>query len=367
MAEQSSRPIFVFVGDYTTRNGRAEGIYVYELDAQTGALAHRQTVAGPVNPSFLALHPSRRFLYAVSEMQDVDGRTGGGLMAFAIDQTTGALRMLNQQSSQGAGPCHVAVEATGKYALVANFQSGSIAMLPIQSDGSLAPASDVIQHAGSSAHPERQRGPHAHSINPDPTNRFALVADLGLDKVLTYRLDLAAGKLRPHDYPWAQTRAGAGPRHVDFHPNGRYVYVINEIDSTLSSFAYDATAGTMQELNTLSTLPADFTGNNSTADVHVAPSGAFVYGSNRGHDSIAVFAIDEATGKTSARGHVSTQGRTPRNFAIDPTGTFLLAANQNTDNVVTYRLNPETGMPEPTGAVAAIPSAVCLKIVPFGG
>ena len=366
MTAQSARPTLVYIGTYTKGNGKAEGIYVYEFDPSDGALTHRHTVRGPVNPSFLALDPSQQYLYAVSEIQDSEGRAGGGVSAFRVDQATGALTALNQQSSGGAGPCHVSVEATGKYALVANFGSGSIAMLPIEGDGSLAPASDSVQHVGASAHAQRQASAHAHSINPDPENRFALVADLGMDKVLIYRMDLAAGKLQPHDHPWSQARAGAGPRHLAYHPNGRFVYVINEIDSTMGAYTYDAAVGALQEIHTLSTLPEGYSGNNSTADVHLNPSGTFLYGSNRGHDSIAVFAVDAATGRMTAQGQVSTQGRTPRNFGIDPTGTFLLAANQATDTIVSYRLNPHTGMPEPTGAVAQVPSAVCLKFVVLG-
>jgi 6-phosphogluconolactonase len=363
---QNNGSALVYIGAYTKGNGKAEGIYVYEFDARDGSLHHRHTVRGPVNPSFLTLDPSQQHLYCVSEIQDAEGRAGGGVLAFRVDQASGGLTALNQQSSGGAGPCHVSVEASGKYALVANFGSGSVAMLPIQADGSLAPASDFVQHTGSSAHPQRQASAHAHSINPDPANRFALVADLGMDRVLVYRMDLTAGKLQPHDHPWSQARAGAGPRHLAYHPNGRFVYVINEIDSTMSVYTYDAAAGRLEEIQALSTLPESFSGNNSTADVHLTPSGAFLYGSNRGHDSIAVFAVDAVSGTLTARGHVSTQGRTPRNFAIDPSGTFLLAANQATDNIVSYRLNPANGMPEPTGAVAQVPSAVCLKFVEFG-
>ncbi|MGI8916626.1 MAG: lactonase family protein [Chloroflexota bacterium] len=359
--------MLVYVGTYTKGNSTSEGIYVYALDPKSGVLTHRHTIRGPVNPSFLALDPSQQHLYAVSERQDAAGAAGGGVSAFRVDQTTGNLTALNQQSSGGAGPCHVSVEATGKFALVANFGSGSIAMLPIQSDGALAPASDFVQHVGSSAHPQRQHSAHAHSINPDPDNRFALVADLGMDRVLVYRLDLAEGKLRPHDHPWSQARAGAGPRHLAYHPNGRFVYVINEIDSTMGAYAFDAGAGTLTEIQTLSTLPEGYTEDNSTADVHLSPSGRFLYGSNRGHDSIAVFAVDADTGRLIARGHVSTQGRTPRNFGIDPTGMFLLAANQATDTIVSFRLNPDSGMPEPTGAVAPVPRPVCLKFGALGG
>ena len=358
----------VYVGTYTRElphgRGKSDGIYVYAMDTATGALSHIQTVTGVPNPAFLALHPSGRYLYSVNSQGEIDGRKGGAVSAFAIDPATGTLTYLNRQPSEGVGPCHVSVEQTGRYVLVASYGSGSIAMLPIGAEGQLEPASDAVQHAGSSVNPRRQEGPHAHSINVSPGNRFALVPDLGLDKVLVYRLDLDAGKLVPNDPPAGLAAPGAGPRHLDFHPNGRYVYVINELDSTLAAYAYDDTRGTLDPIQTVSTLPEGFSGENSCADVHVHPNGRFVYGSNRGHDSLAIFAIDEATGRLTALGHTSTQGRVPRNFAIDPTGTFAYAANQDTDTIVTFRIDPATGALTPTGDVTNVLTPVCVKIVP---
>jgi 6-phosphogluconolactonase len=246
--------------------------------------------------------------------------------------------------------------------LVANYGGGSVAVLPIQEDGQLGAATDVVQHVGSSIHPTRQQEPHAHSITLDPTNRYALACDLGLDQVLIYRFDSAAGKLAPNDPPGAPLRPGAGPRHLAFHPSGRYVYVINELDSTLTVFAWDETRGTLREIHTMPTLPEDFAGKNTCADLHVAPSGRFVYGSNRGHDSIVIFAINAQTGELSYVGHESTRGQTPRNFAIDPTGTFLLAANQRSDTIVSFRINQETGKLTPTGQVTRVPTPVCIKV-----
>jgi 6-phosphogluconolactonase len=235
-------------------------------------------------------------------------------------------------------------------------------MYPVQVDGRLGAASDIVQHYGSSVDPERQTAPYAHSVNIDPDNRYALVADLGMDKVMVYRLDLEQGKLVPNDPPFASLHAGAGPRHLAFHPNRKYVYVINELDSTMTAFSYLAEAGELSEIQTLSTLPEGYPGEQSScADIHVAPSGKFVYGSNRGHDSIAIFAVDLATGKLSLVGHESTQGKTPRNFAIDPSGTFLLAANQDSSTVVSFRIDQQTGELHPTGDVAQIPTPVCLK------
>ncbi len=358
---------FVYVGCYTKSgrrgHGNAEGIGVYRLDPQTSALTFASVATEPINPSFLTLHPNKRFLYSVNETHETDGQIGGAVCAFAVDQSTGALTYLNKQSSNGVGPCHVSVEQTGRFVLVANYQSGSVAMLPIQNDGSLAQASDFHQHQGSSVNPQRQEGPHAHSINVDPNNRFALVPDLGMDKVMVYHLDLENGKLVPNDVPWATLAPGSGPRHLDFHPNQRWVYVINELASTLSVFDYNANQGTLREIQTISTLPSDFTGQSTCADVHVHPSGRFVYGSNRGHDSIAIFAIDGATGRMTPIGHESTQGRIPRNFTLNAEGTFLWAANQATDNIVHYRIDQATGKLTPTGQVTASPTPVCLKIV----
>ncbi|HVB96429.1 MAG TPA: lactonase family protein [Chloroflexota bacterium] len=358
---------FVYVGCYT-KNGRrghgnAEGISVCRLNPETSALDLVGVATEPINPSFLTLHPNKRFLYSVNETHETDGQIGGAVCAFAVDQSTGMLTYLNKQSSRGVGPCHVSVEHTGRFALVANYQSGSVAMLPIQSDGSLGPASDFHQHAGSSVNPQRQEGPHAHSINVDPSNRYALVPDLGMDKVMVYRLDLDNGKLVPNDVPWATLAPGSGPRHLDFHPNHRWVYVINEIASTVTVFEYVGSLGTLREIQTVPTLPSDFSGSSTCADVHVHPSGKFVYGSNRGHDSIAIFAIDEATGRMTSLGHEPTGGKTPRNFALNSEGTFLWAANQGTDNIVHYRIDQTSGKLTPTGQITASPTPVCLKIV----
>ena len=368
MAGQTGAGPLVYVGTYTEGEqrprGRAEGIYVYQLDPATGALAHRHTTPGVVNPSFLALHPNGRFLYAVNEVEGPEGQPGGEVSAFALDPATGAATFLNRQPSHGNAPCHLCVDGEGRYVLAANYSSGSVAVLPVEADGRLAPASDVVQHRGGSVHPERQRGPHAHSVTLDPSGRFALVADLGLDQVLTYRLDRQRGTLLPHDTPWAQVTAGAGPRHLAFHPGGRFAYVIDELDSTLTAFAYDGERGTLRELQRLSTLPAGYGGTSHCADVHVAPSGRFVYGSNRGHDSIAGFRVDQQSGRLSALGHTPTQGRTPRNFNIDPTGTYLFAANQNSDSIVTFRIDAETGALAPAGPVAEVPTPVCIVFAP---
>jgi 6-phosphogluconolactonase len=361
MSDQNGGQTLVYVGTYT--RGESEGIYVYRMDPASGALEFSSKAIGIENPSFLDIDPSRRFLYAVAEIGGSSGSPGGAVNAYSITPGSGQLTYLNQQSTLGDGPCHLSVDHTGKYVLVANYGSGSVCILPVESDGRLGESTDFVQHEGSSVDPQRQQGPHAHSINIDAANRFAFAPDLGIDKVMIYRLDLSRGKLVPSDQRSVQIKAGAGPRHFDFHPGGGYAYVINELDSTVTAFAYDGSSGSLRELQTVSTLPDDFAGTSHTADVHVAPSGRFLYGSNRGHDSIAVFAIDEATGELSYVDREPTGGETPRNFAIDPTGTFLLAANQDTDTIVTFRIDQQTGKLESTGHVAEVPAPVCLKFL----
>jgi 6-phosphogluconolactonase len=256
------------------------------------------------------------------------------------------------------------VDHTGRFVLVANYIGGSVCVLPIQENGRLGEATDFVQHHGSSVNPDRQLAPHAHSFNIDAGNQFGFVADLGTDKIVVYKLDLDGGKLLPNDFPWAEAKAGAGPRHFDFHPDGRHAYVINELDSTVTAFDYQPESGTLNAKQTISTLPESYAGTSHCADVHVSPSGRFLYGSNRGHDSIAIFAIDENSGELSSVGHQSTQGETPRNFAIEPAGNFLLAANQDSDTIVTFKVDQETGRLDPTGQVTQVPVPVCIKMIP---
>ena len=361
MTKHNNEEILVYIGTYT--RGESEGIYVYRMDNSSGALEFASVASGVKNPSFVAIGPKQRYLYAVNEISDLDGKPSSAVSAFSIDQKTGELALLNHQPSQGAGPCHLSVDATGQFVLVANYGSGSVAAFPINSDGKLGEASDFVQHQGSSVDPRRQKGPHAHSINLDKNNRFAFAPDLGLDKIMIYELDLTQGKLKPADEPWAKVKAGAGPRHFAFHPSSKYAYVINEIISSITAFTYDEKRGALREIQTISTLPEDFSGTSHCADVHVSPSGKFVYGSNRGHDSIAIFAIDESTGKLNCVGYESTRGKSPRNFAIDPTGTFLLAANQDTNTVVTFRIDQQTGKLMATDYVAEVPKPVCLRLI----
>jgi 6-phosphogluconolactonase len=364
-ADTARRPdkLIVYFGTYT--GGESKGIYIYHMEAATGALTPAGVGEGAVNPSFLALHPGGRFLYAASETGNFGGKKSGAVAAFAIDPKTGALTLLNQESSEGTSPCHVVVDKGGKNLLVANYSSGTAAVLPIREDGRLGPATSVVKHAGSGADKRRQEGPHAHSINLDAANRFAFVADLGLDKVMIYRFDAAQGTLAPNDPPSASTAPGAGPRHFSFHPGGRHAYVINELNSTVTAFAYDEAKGALKEIHSVSTLPGDFKGPSTTAEVQVTPDGKFLYGSNRGHDSLAVFSIDAATGKLTPAGFHPTRGKTPRNFGIDPSGRWLLAANQGSGSVTVFRIDAKTGKLEPAGDPLQVPKPVCVKFLPM--
>lgn len=359
-ASASGESFRLYIGTYT--GAESKGIYLSRFDAQTGKLSPAELAAEVPSPSFLAIAPGGKFVYAVSEIGDFEGKKTGAVAALAVDPVTGKLTLLNKQPSAGAGPCHVTVDQSGRHVLVANYGGGSVASLPIAPDGRLGPATSAIQHQGKSVNPQRQEGPHGHSINLDAAGRFALAADLGLDQVLVYRFDAQRGTLTPHDPPAAHLAPGAGPRHFAFHPNGRYAYVINELASTVTAFVYDAAAGTLRQLQTISTLPQEVPGN-STADIHVHPSGKFLYGSNRGHDSIAVFRVDPASGKLTAAGHQKTGGRTPRNFSLDPTGKFLLAANQDSNDVTVFRIDPATGALAPTGERLQVGRPVCLQFV----
>jgi 6-phosphogluconolactonase len=274
---------------------------------------------------------------------------------------------MNEVAARGADPCHIAFDKTGKFALVANYTGGSVAVFPVQGDGHIGESSAFVQHAGSSINKERQEGPHAHWIETTPDNRFAIAVDLGLDELLVYRFDADAktkpGSLTTNSPPDAKLDPGAGPRHLAFHPNGKFAYVVNELQSSITAFSYDASHGELHKLKTVSTLPKGFSGSNDTAEIKVHPSGKFLFASNRGHDSIAVFSIDSHTGALTLVDHFPTQGKTPRNFEIDPTGKFLFVANQETNNIVIFRIDPNSGRLTPTGQTLHVPSPVCLKFM----
>jgi 6-phosphogluconolactonase len=341
--------------------GRGDkNIHVGKLDTSTGALTDVRQAAELPAPSFICIAPNHHFLYAVSE-----GRTAekSGISAFAIGPD-GALTLLNRQPSGGAGPCYVAVDPEGKCVLAANYASGSMVVFPLQSDGSLGARSTFIQdHGSSGVNPGRQEGPHAHCALTDPGDHYAFDCDLGLDQVLIYKIDPATGILTPNDPPFFSGKPGAGPRHLTFHPNGRFAYLINELDSTIVTLAYDASKGTLAAQQTSALLPEDFKGKSTAAEVAVHPSGKFVYGSNRGHDSITVFSCDPETGHLTLVEHHSSGGKTPRNFEIDPTGGFLLAANQSGE-IVVFRIDPATGKLHETGSVVHVPIPMCIQCIP---
>jgi 6-phosphogluconolactonase len=348
----SPREWIVYVGTYTGRNSK--GIYAYRFEAATGKLTPLGLAGEIGSPSFLAVHPNQRFLYAVGET------AAGTVSSFSIDRVTGMLKLLNTVPSQGSGPCHVEFDRTGKWLFVANYNSGSIAALPVHEDGRLGEAATFVQHSGASADPQRQAGPHAHSVNISPDNRFLLVADLGLDEVLTYKFDATRGALIRNNPPFAKIAAGSGPRHLAFGPDEKFVYLLSEMKATVTTMAYNKSHGTLTGIQTLSTLPNDLSGPKSGAEIAVHPNGKFLYASNRGHESIAIFDIDPKKGTLTSGTWVATRGKSPRHFAIDPTGTFLFAANQDSNNVVVFRIDPKTGGLTPTGDVLEVGSPVCV-------
>lgn len=354
----------VYFGTYT--RGISKGIYVSRLEASTGKVSEPTLAAETTNPSFLAVHPNKKFLYAVGEVNDFAGKKTGAVVGFRIDAETGSLEKLNEQPSGGLGPCHLSVDRSGRNVLVANYGGGSVSVVPIGKDGRLAEPTAFIQHQGSSVNAKRQTAPHAHGIYTDHGNRFVFVPDLGLDKVLIYRFDATRGTLTPNDPAFAPVSAGSGPRHLAFHPDGKLVYVINELTCTVSAFRYDHNQGALAEIQTLSTLPKDETiqPNFSTAELFAHPSGKFVYGSNRGHDTIAVFAVDETSGKLSRLENIPTGGKTPRGFGIDPTGRFLMVGNQGSDSVVVFTIDQGNGRLTPTGQELTVGAPVCVEFVP---
>jgi 6-phosphogluconolactonase len=362
----------VWFGTYTGGPAKSPGIHVSRFDAATGKLSSPVLAAAAENPSFLALHPTLPVLYAVSEVAETDGKPTGAIVAFAIDEQTGRLAKKNQQSSGGTGPCHLSIDRTGRVVLAANFGSGSVICLGLEADGSLKPVVEgtpggFIQHEAKADAAPSKPVPRGHSIYPSPDGRFALACDLGLDKVFVHALEVGKATLAPHGF--AATKTGAGPRHFALHPSGRYGYAVNEKDLTVTAFAFDPQAGTLTEFQTLSTLPADVTDTKgmSTAEIVAHKSGKFLYASNRGHDSIAMYAIDEPSGKLTFLGAEPIRGKTPRNFVIDPSGRFLLAAGQNSNAVTVFAIDPATGKLSFTGHSLDMPTPVCIRFRPAPG
>ena len=349
-----------YVGTYTTKTN-SKGIYVYRFDAESGKLSAMALAAESMDPSFVAVHPNGKFLYAVNEA----GKSSM-VSAFALAPKTGKLTLLNQLPALGEDPCYISFDKTAKYVLVANYTSGNIAVFPILPDGRLGEHTAFVQHGGAlGPNKERQEGPHAHWIETSPDNRFALAADLGLDQVLVYKFDAIKGTLSPNEPPFAKLKPGSGPRHIAFRPDGNFFYVISELNSTVTAFHYVAEAGILHEMQTVTTLPRDFSARNDTAEIAAHPNGKFLYASNRGHDSIAIFSIDPAKGTLTFVARVSTGGKEPRHFAIDPTGKYLLAENQLSNNIVIFKIDPATGGLTPTGQVVDVPSPVDLTFLPI--
>jgi 6-phosphogluconolactonase len=348
----------VFVGTYTTKT-ESKGIYAYEFDADTGKLSSKGIAAETPDPSWVTVHPSGKYLYAANE-----AGKASTVSAFAIDAKSGKLTLLNQLPSLGEDPCYLSFDKTGKYVLVANYSSGTIAVFPILADGRLGEHTAMVKDQGTTGSHKNQEGPHAHWIETSPDNRFALVADLGLDEALVYKFDAASGTLTPNEPAFARLKAGSGPRHVAFHPKGKFVFVVSELSSTATSFAYDAKKGTLKEIGTVSTLPPGFSGRNDVAEAAVHPNGKFLYVSNRGNDSIAIFFIDAAKGTLTPVGGIPTGGKEPRHFAIDPSGKYLLAENQFSNNIVVFKIDAASGGLTPTGQVVEVPSPVNIAFSP---
>jgi 6-phosphogluconolactonase len=359
-----TRPTSVYVGTYAGKE--EEGIHVFTFDEDSGRLERIHGISGIENPSFLTVDPEKNMLYAVSETEKYQGKPGGGVFSYAIETESGRLSYRNERFSFGGAPCYVSQDQTRRYLFAANYLGANAAVWGIGPDGSLKESTAQVRHTGSGPRADRQEAPHPHSIVADPGNRYVLVPDLGLDRVVIYKLDASTGALTPHGE--AKLSPGSGPRHLAFHPRGDLLYVINELNCTITTFAYDGLHGTCRELQSVSTLPEHHDGENTCADIHVDQSGTFVYGSNRGHDSIAVFRIDAAEGTLTLVDHTPTRGRTPRNFALSPDGKFLLAANQDTDSIVTFAIDQATGRLTPTGDIVSVRKPVCIRFYqPYSG
>ncbi len=364
--EANSNKMWVYIGTYTGKGEHAsKGIYRYDLDLATGKLSGKALAAEVSSPSYLAVYPNHKFLYAVNEGGTAETKKGA-ITAFAIDPKTGNLKMLNEKTSGGDGPCHLVVDAKGKNVLAANYGGGSVTVVPIKADGSLGTPTAFVQHEGHGADPSRQKGPHAHAIVLDAANKFAFAADLGLDKVFVYKFDADKGTLTPNDPPSVSVAPAAGPRHFAFHPNGKFAYVINEMNLTITPFGYDADKGVLKPLKSISTVPEGVERKGfSTAEIEVHPSGKFLYGSNRGHHSIAAFSIDQKTGELTLIGHATKDIKTPRGFSIDPTGHYLIVGNQDGNSLTVFKIDQQVGKLTEVGDPVEAPSPVSVVFVPI--
>ena len=355
---QSSSQFYLLVGTYTSES--SEGIYVYKFDAETGETKYVSKAEGVTNPSYLAVSPNQEFVYAVNETA---GEEGGGVSAFAFDKKKGTLTFLNRQSSAGGAPCYISVDKSGRWAFTANYSGGSLSMLPIESDGSLQKVKKTIQYSGQSVNKARQNSPHAHCVYVAPDNKYVLATDLGTDKVRSYNFNPDRGTLEPVESGVYETEPGSGPRHLTFHPSGKFAYLVNELSGTVEAFQFKD--GQLQKIQQISTLPTDYEGPVTAADIHLSPDGAYLYASNREDlNNIVIYAVDKKTGKLQYSGAHASGGVHPRNFMIDPTGQFLLVANRNTDNVVVFRRNSQSGNLSETGVELDISMPVYLHMIP---
>lgn len=350
-----------FVGTYTA--GKSKGIYLCSLNTSTGRIKQLNVTGDIVNPSFVTMDANRRYLYAVSETEKFEGQASGSVYAYSINPDTKALNFINRRPSHGTDPCYITVDHDNRFVLVANYSSGSVSVYPIMDNGGLGKLTFLDQHHGSSVNPDRQKGPHAHCVMLDPSNRHTLSVDLGLDKILVNLFNGRNGSLETAPNPYVSVKPGAGPRHVKFSPDGKKVYLICEMGSLMMVFDYDAEIGKLTQIQTISTLPDNFRGSNTAAEVQISSNGLYVYGSNRGDDSIVAYSADPVNGKLTVIQHQPTLGKTPRHFTLDPSGSFLLAANKDSNNIVVFSVNRGTGKITPTGQTFDIPSPVCLKFI----
>jgi 6-phosphogluconolactonase len=352
----SADSLMVYFGTYTSGESSSKGIYVSWLDLESGKLSDPVLATLAENPSFIEIHPNDNYLYAVRESGEA-----GMVGAYEIDKKTGLLTFINEQPSQGEGPCHLNIDHAGKNLLVANYGGGSVGVIPIKTDGQLSLPTGFGQHRGSSINVKRQSQPRAHSVNVSPDDRFAFVPDLGIDKIMIYKLDVEKGIIKPNQPSFAQLKPGAGPRHFSFHPNGIYAYVINELNSTITAFNYETTKGVLTTIQNITTLPVNYNDSNSCAEIRVHPGGQYLYGSNRGHDSIAIYQVNQDDGTLVSTGHMTDGIKTPRNFNITPNGEYCIVANQGNSTVIVLRIDQDTGGLEPTGSNITLSKPVCVR------
>ncbi len=363
----------VFIGTYTepilfgtgkVLHGKGKGIYSYRMNTDTGSLEYLSLIPGVKNPSYLHVTPDKKTLFCVHEQKTPDKKSGGEVSSFSISREKQDYKFLNTQPTFGADPCHITLDCTGRFLFTANFMSGSVSVHPVNPDGRLGEASDFRQHYGSSIDPVRQSSPHAHAVTVSMDNRFVFVPDLGLDAVAVYEFDDKRGTLAPREDLTVKETPGAGPRHIIFHPDGRNAFLINELDCTISSYRYDPDTGQLSAAGTISTLPESYEGENTCAHLQITPCGTYIYGSNRGHDTIAAFEFDPVSQALKPVGHFPTMGKNPRFFTVDPSGRFLLAANQDSDSIVVFAINKDTGKLFFTGLEIFVPTPVCIVIIP---